>query len=134
MSKKLLYAMAWLHVLGGLLLPFIGQFEFAVEFVNSNLAGTAAQAGAVFWIGVFGPTVASWGILFLCLLNNYFTQPSVLVWRSLLSAVLLWGLMDTSYCLLNGVPQALFTNIPAILLLLVPLLLVHPKRLAKAVT
>lgn len=133
MSKAILYTMAWLHIIGGALLPFINQFDVAIDFVNSNLAGTAAQPGAVFWIGVFGPTVASWGVLFLCLLNIYFTQPSVAVWRSLLLAVLLWGLMDTSYCLLHDVPQALWTNIPALLLLLIPLLVVRPRRLGKVV-
>ena len=131
MSKKLLYTMACLHILGGALLPFIVQFDVVAEFINTSLAGTAAQAGAVFWVGVFGPTVASWGILFFCLLNTYFTQLSIVVWRSLLLAVLLWGLMDTSYCLLHGVQQALLSNIPAVLLLLIPLLLIHPKRLSK---
>lgn len=132
MSRKLLYAMAWLHIIAGALLPFIGLFDVAVEFVNGALAGTVAQAGAVFWVGVFGPTVASWGILFLCLLNTYFSQPSVSIWRSLLLSVLVWGLLDTSYCLLHGVPQALLTNVPAIILLLLPLWAIHPKRMAKA--
>ena len=131
MSKVILYLTAWLHIVGGALLPFLVHVDPVSKIIQQSLAGTAAQHGAVFWVGVFGPTVASWGVLFLCLLNIYFAQVSMQVWRSLILAVLLWGVVDTSYCLLSGVPQALLSNIPAMLLLLLPLLINHPKRIVK---
>lgn len=129
MSKIILYLMAYLHILGGVLLPFFVQFEWASRLIRDSLSNTPAQQGAVFWVGVFGPTIASWGVLFLCLLNIYFAQVSVRVWRHLIVAVLLWGVVDTSYCLLSGVPQALLSNIPAIIFLLLPLWLVRAQRL-----
>lgn len=126
-SRKLLYLMAYVHIAGGILLPFITHLAPVKNIIRHSLAGTPAQDGAVFWVGVFGPTVASWGVLFLCLLNIYFAQASLRVWRSLVLSVLLWGVVDTTYCLLLGVPQALLSNLPAMFLLLLPLLRLHPK-------
>lgn len=131
MSRKLLYLMAYLHIVGGILLPFVTHIEPVADIIQHSLAGTPAQDGAVFWVGVFGPTVASWGLLFLCLLNVYFARVSTRVWCNLVFSVLLWGVVDTTYCLLLGVPQALFSNLPAIFLLLLPLLLLHPKYMSR---
>ena len=121
MSKKVLYLLAYIHILGGVILPVACFHSDVANIINQTLLNTQAETGAVFWMGVFGPTVASWGVLFLCLLNVYFAKPDMQVWKYLVLSVLLWGVLDTTYCLIQGVPQVLWSNIPALALLLVPL-------------
>lgn len=121
MSRKLLIFIAWIHIVGGLALPFAVQFEGVQAFIVNALKGTAAEPGSTFWIGVFGPTVASWGLLFLALLHSFFNNPTHEKWKILLGAVLIWCVIDTSYCLALGVTQALVTNVPAALFLVMSL-------------
>lgn len=122
MSKRILIAMAWLHIIGGIGLPFACAFVAPVsDVIQRTLQGTPAQQGATFWVGVFGPTVASWGVLFLGQLRMYFAAPTSGGWRVLMASVLMWVVLDTAYCLYMDVPQALLSNVPAALLLLLPL-------------
>lgn len=114
------------HIILGLSFPFLGQLAFVNElllagmFPNQALsAETAAQAS--FLITLFGPTVASWGVLLLLLITIYMQSPSLYLWRGMLFAILIWYIGDTSYSGSHGALGAILLNSIVAILLIVPM-------------
>lgn len=127
-NQRIIQIVAIAHIIGGLLLPFAGKFEPLAELlVGEMFAGIAlsdqAHSQAAYVIALFGPTVASWGILMLIASNSYFAAPTRAKWYGLMCAVLVWFIGDTTYSLLHGVSAILLLNVLAALALLTPLCL-----------
>jgi hypothetical protein len=122
----LLRFIAVLHIILGLSLPFISQFEsvstllLATMLPGLSLTEEVAKQ-VTYIIAVFGPTVASWGILFLVLVNSYFKRPDQTKWWGLIGALIVWFITDTVFSLLHGVSIALMLNGVVALFIIVPL-------------
>lgn len=123
---RLIQCLAIGHIVLGLCFPFLGQLASVNElllagmFPNQSLSvETAAQAS--FLITLFGPTVASWGILLLVLINQYVSSPSKNLWRGMIIAVLVWYIGDTSYSGSHGASGAVLLNSIVAILFLIPL-------------
>lgn len=123
---RLIQCLAIGHIVLGLCFPFLGQLAYVNElllagmFPNQSLSHeTAAQAS--FLITLFGPTVASWGILLLVLSNQYFSSPNKNLWRGMIIAVLVWYVGDTSYSGSHGASGAVLLNSIVAILFLIPL-------------
>ncbi len=114
------------HIALGIFLPFFAQIDsvekLLVSEVFSGIAlSSEAHSQAAYVISLFGPTVASWGILLFILIQNYSQTPTHRTWLGLVAAILVWYIGDTSYSLLNNVSAAFFLNTFVVLCLLFPL-------------
>ena len=108
LEEKALKVIALAHVLGGVILvllyfipsvhPLMLSHLYSAERFNAD-----AQQQIAFWFFLFGPTVASWGLLFYSQIHHYFLTGDDQLWRQLIAAVLLWAVLDTSLCFYNGV-------------------------------
>lgn len=76
-----------------------------------------------FLIGIFGPTVASWGLLFYYNVSKAFESKTAQDWWFLIFSILIWSVLDTTFSLYFGVASHLYINGLVALLLLLPLLL-----------
>ncbi len=130
-SKIVLQLLAVAHIVLGILLPFLASIPavqtMLVKLMFSGLQlpeNIAAQASYV--IALFGPTVASWGILFLTLVNNYFSNPKNTTWFAMLAAIMVWYIGDTVFSLFNNVSEALYVNSLVAMALLIPLIISYP--------
>ncbi|AUD78182.1 hypothetical protein CW740_02575 [Kangiella profundi] len=125
LAKRWLQTLAIIHVIGGLLLPVMVYTSLAAPyfqhlqtaFPNSN------PQSLQFLIGVFGPTVASWGLLFFYAIGKAFETKTKKDWWLLVCATLVWAVLDTTFSLANHVAAHFYLNGSVLVLFLIPLLL-----------
>jgi len=141
--KRTLQAMAILHIMIGLCLPFIVEsplYTFYREHLYQAFAMTANHSPysqnvtqqTAFLVGIFGPTIASWGVLFLYTVNSAFARPTPQAWWFMLAACLVWAPYDSALSLLNGVYLNAILNAIAFTLIVIPLLLAKPHFMPSA--
>lgn len=126
--EKWLKLIAIIHIIGGLLLPFVVFTPIATPYFE-HLQKAFPQGDLTsmkFLIGVFGPTVASWGLLFYYALGKAFLSKTQKDWWFLFSTVMIWLVFDTVFSLLFNVTAHLYINILVALLTLFPLLALKP--------
>ncbi|MRX27550.1 hypothetical protein [Kangiella sp. HZ709] len=124
LAEKWLKALSIIHIVGGLLLPILvfshwsdSYFaQIAQQFPDSN------PESLRFLIGIFGPTLASWGLLFYFAVSKAFESLKQKDWWFLVAAILIWGVLDTSYSLYFNIQAHLYLNGFVILSLLLPLM------------
>ena len=116
-----------LHVVAGLLL-FLTAFLPGVQNSMASAAGLAGDNYSPFLFAVFGPTVASWGVLFGVAVRQFIEYPSRRLWNAMVLAVVIWAPLDTTLCLYYGVSGGVVVNILVATLLLALLFNVKPKR------
>lgn len=128
----MLYAYRWLqlmaigHIIIGLLLPLLGQIDSVRRLLLDAMAPNYILSIPIaehmtYLITLFGPTVASWGVLLLVLTNSYYQQPNKEKWLGLFVAVLIWFIGDSSYSMINGVYSAALLNSVVAMMLLLPI-------------
>ncbi|NVJ67313.1 MAG: hypothetical protein HWE16_12565 [Gammaproteobacteria bacterium] len=125
-AEKWLKTLAALHIIGGLLLPVLALTSLSNHYIQS-LEGQFPNSNPdvlKFLVGVFGPTVASWGLLFYYSVDKAFVSRRHKDWLFRLFALLIWALLDTLYGLYFGVNSHILINGLALLLFLTPLLIV----------
>ena len=64
----------------------------------------------MFLISVFGPTVASWGVLFFALARTYFRNPTTSLWWVLVLSIAVWAPIDSALCVYYGLYSAVALN------------------------
>ena len=126
--KRILQLVAIFHIVLGVSFPFLMQVKAFSSFFLDQIfpdlfLSTAVYKQAAYLVGVFGPTVASWGVLLLVLVNSFYTHPTRQKWYGLLLAILGWYIADTIYSLMHGVDFALYINSFVVVSLLLPLFL-----------
>ena len=134
-TQRTLQLLAIGHIVGGLLLPLVGQIpelgNLLVDWIFAGVEMTApVREKALYLITLFGPTVSAWGILFLVLCNSYFEAPTGQKWYGLLLGVLLWFIGDSGWSLAQGLPSILLLNGPVALALLIPLWCARPTQIS----
>ena len=131
MTERLLLAIALAHVAVGLGLAALPL----VPPVHSGLAAMIFGAGRAteevrFLLSVFGPTIASWGILFYALVRAFFRNPSKASWWALVLSIVIWAPLDSALCAYYGLYAAIVLNAVVAVVLLG--LLISVRRLAYA--
>ncbi|WP_223671264.1 hypothetical protein [Kangiella shandongensis] len=124
-TEKWLKSIAVIHIIGGLLLPIMVFTPIAGSYF-AHLLEAFPQGdlnSMKFLIGVFGPTVASWGLLFYYSVGKAFQNRTSKDWWFMVFAILVWVILDTAYSLYFAVSSHLYINGAIMLLLLTPLLL-----------
>jgi len=125
-AKLVLQVLAVLHVLVGLALPWLvelPQFGFYNRHLLAAFDTDSAEALALgkFMIGILGPTVASWGLLFLFVVNVSFTTRSRTGWYFMVFAITGWCLCDMYLSFVAGVYLNLIIDMIVLGLFLTPL-------------
>ncbi|MGK0297608.1 MAG: hypothetical protein ACI9XC_001218 [Gammaproteobacteria bacterium] len=127
-AKLCLEVLAILHIIVGLILPFLVD-TWLFEYYNNKLLdtfhtnSTEALALAKFMISLLGPTIASWGVLFLFLVRYAYKCGSTKAWYVMLIAIIGWSFYDIFLSLIVGVYLNVVIDIVVLGLLLTPLLL-----------
>ncbi|MBD3653358.1 hypothetical protein [Kangiella sp.] len=124
-SKRWLQTLAIIHIIGGLLLPIMVYTSRATPYFThlQNAFPDSSPESLRFLIGVFGPTVASWGLLFFYAIGKAFETQTNKDWWLLVSATLVWAVLDTAFSIANNVFAHLYLNGSVLVLFLIPLLL-----------
>ncbi len=107
-SKRFLQLIAILHIVGGLLLPWLVQTSLADDYVlsimrNFKVNEPSADQLVRFLVGILGPTIASWGVLLLYVVNSFFHQPTITTWWTIIIAGLIWAPYDSWLSIQHGV-------------------------------
>lgn len=126
--ERLLKLVGPIHVAGGLLLAASGFLPAVQALFESNFPATEQLVYSPFFVSVFGPTVASWGLLFGILVQHYFAQPSETLWRGLVLALVVWAPLDTALCIYYGFSVGAAIN-ALVFITVVALLLMARKRI-----
>jgi hypothetical protein len=89
-----------------------------------NIHQDNAKQQASFLMVLFGPTIASWGVLFLFAINSGFARPSPQAWWFMLLACIVWAPYDSILSLHHGIYLNAIINAVAFVMIVVPLLMV----------
>jgi hypothetical protein len=104
----MLYAKRWLqfialaHIIGGLMLPIVVQLDIAQPYFRlmANEFALSSQQDLLFLqflVGIFGPTIASWGVLFWAVVTQSFALPTKGAWWLMIAACVVWAVYDSIY-------------------------------------
>jgi hypothetical protein len=125
MATRVLLWVGPLHVVGGLLL-FLTAFLPDLQNTIAATTGLAGENFSPFLFAVFGPTVASWGVLFTAVVCQFNDYPTRRLWRAMVLAVAVWAPLDTGLCLYYGVYGGVVVNGVVVVLLFGLLCTVRP--------
>ncbi|QFT21751.1 Epimerase family protein [Pseudomonas sp. THAF187a] len=121
------------HVLLGIVLAFAahlpltqGYFDYLYAARGLPLPSPEQQVPLRTLVGLFGPTVASWGLLFCALLVIYRRHGLGLIKPVLIAALLLWSLLDSAFSIAFGFTLHAYLNGAAALAMGIPLLALRP--------
>lgn len=124
--KIFLQLIAVTHIIVGILLPFLVNSALFATY-NSLLYEalgfdtTSRHAEINFLIGLFGPTIASWGVLFLYVVTTAFKHPEKKGWWTIFLCCLLWAPYDSLLSIQKGIYVNALINLISSLAILIPL-------------
>lgn len=122
-TERVLLAVSLAHVVAGVLLAALPMAP-AVHFslVAAIFGVDKATKEVLFLVSAFGPTVASWGILFFALVRAFFRNPTNGSWWALVMAIAIWAPLDSALCIHYGLYSAVAVNAMIAIVLLALLL------------
>ena len=144
MTQKIIYR--WLlfvglgHVLLGILFILIAQsslINFYLEHLQQAFStDLSAQEESLVrtLLQLFGPTVASWGLLFCIATYSFVQQGKLAIKWALMLAVLIWFVLDSGLSLYMSLYYHLIINLVAAASIVIPLLLLKAQPSPVAVT
>ena len=123
-AKTFLQLIAIAHILGGLLLPFLVNTSLFAVY-NSRLYqtlgfGQELRANVNFLTGIFGPTIASWGVLFLYVISTAFENPDKRGWWAIFFSCVVWAPYDSLLSIQQGIYINALINLIVALAILIP--------------
>ena len=131
MTQKLLLAIALAHVAVGLGLAALPLVPSVHSGLAAMIFGTGKATEEVrFLLSVFGPTIASWGVLFYALVRAFFRNPRRESWWALVLSIAIWSPLYSALCAYYGLYAAIAVNAVVAVALLG--LLISVRRLAYA--
>lgn len=138
MQEKLI---AWLklvalgHILLGLAVPllaFSSGFDFYAEQIQRAFWPNTGMPEQVLdyarWmVALFGPTVASWGVLMWYIVRAGAQSSAAWPWNALLLSLLAWAPLDIGISLLHGFASHVLLNLLAIAAIALPCLILRAR-------
>lgn len=129
-----LYFIAIAHIGIGISLPLLvvsGAFDSYVDYFHqitmAQLDQPSLRSEKVL-IALFGPTIASWGLLFLILVHFGIKQLSRFSYAILVTAILSWAIYDSLISYWFSLNINLAINILAFSAILIPLSIIRFRR------
>jgi hypothetical protein len=121
-----LQLIALAHIAGGILLPFLVNTQlFSTYTTQVNQALGFETTGKIaeinFLIGLFGPTIASWGVLFLYVVTTAFKNPDKRGWWTIFVCCILWAPYDSILSIQREIYINALINLISALTILIPL-------------
>jgi len=118
------------HIIGGFLLPFLVNtplFEIYNTLVYKALGVDATRTNPEidFLIGLFGPTISSWGVLFFYVVTSAFRHPDPKGWWTIFLCCVAWAPYDSLLSIQKGIYINALINLVSALAILTPLFLVR---------
>ena len=133
-ARRWLQFIAVLHILGGLTLPMVVHTRILDLYNSFNTGlfqaihpGLTAPRQSAFDLGLFGPTIASWGVLFLFCVTALFDLRSPGAWWTLFLAVMAWAPYDALLSWQAGFYANVVLDAGVLLSILIPLLHVRSR-------
>lgn len=123
MNERLLKLVGPLHIVGGLILFATGFLPVAQTWVESLIPATDGFVWSPFFAAILGPTIASWGVLFAAIVNQYYRTSSTSLWWTMVAAIAIWAPLDTALCLYAGLYGGAIINTAVVVALAIMLLL-----------
>jgi len=125
-TKIFLQLIAIAHIIGGILLPFLvntALFQTYNILVYQSLGfdTTRANPEINFLIGLFGPTIASWGVLFLYVVTSAFKNRDQKGWWAIFLCCLAWAPYDSLLSIQKSIYINALINLISALAILIPL-------------
>ncbi len=116
------------HVVLGVVLAFTAQLPLANIYFQHLYASFSIEAAPPSYhdllstlIRLFGPTVASWGLLFTLLVHLYRQHGHALIKPVLFAALLVWCVLDSGISAYYGLSLHVYLNSAAALSIAIPL-------------
>jgi hypothetical protein len=124
--RKFLQLIAIAHIAGGILLPFLVNTQLfstynTIVHQALGLETTGKTIEINFLIGLFGPTIASWGVLFLYVVTTAFRNPDRRGWWTIFACCILWAPYDSILSIQREIYVNAFINLVSALTILIPL-------------
>jgi hypothetical protein len=130
-TERLLLAIAVAHVAVGLGFAALPLAPSVHSGLAAMIFGTGKATEEVrFLLAVFGPTIASWGVLFYALVRAFFRNPNKGSWWALVLSIAIWAPLDSALCAYYGLYAAIVLN--AVVAVVLVGLLISVRRLASA--
>jgi hypothetical protein len=125
-TKLFLQLIAIAHIVGGVLLPFLVNTSLFATYnmrVYQALGFDTARANPEvnFLIGLFGPTIASWGVLLFYVVSSAFKNLDPKGWWAVFFACLAWAPYDSLLSIQKGIAINALINLISALAILTPL-------------
>jgi hypothetical protein len=129
-AKFFLQLISIAHIIAGLLLPFLVNtplFDIYNTLVYQALGFDTASTNPEinFLIGLFGPTIASWGVLFLYIVTFAFRNLDQKGWWAIFLGCLAWAPYDSLLSIQKGIYVNALINLVSALAILVPLFIIR---------
>jgi hypothetical protein len=134
--KKWLLLVAIGHVAFGVALPFVafsGNFDFYAakirySFWNGTPVPAEAEAFERWIVALFGPTIASWGVLMTCLVRAGMRTDETWPWDGLLISLLALGPADIAISLMHDYWLHVIVDLSVVFIIAVPALMIRLRR------
>jgi len=132
-AKYSLQFIALCHIGVGLMLPILVSSDIFDAYLKnishlSTLVSEESQRANKALIALFGPTIASWGALFLILTNIGISRLSRSAFYLLLVSLLVWAVYDSLVSFLFGINVNIAINAIVFTAMLIPLLILKPRN------
>ena len=126
--KFCLQIIALIHIVTGLLLPLVVQTRFFDVYnqhlaIAFNLADDNSADAIKFLVGIIGPTISSWGMLFLFSINSAFANPTRKAWWFIVIACAIWAIYDSLLSLSYGIYLNAIFNGVVFIGIMIPMLI-----------
>lgn len=110
MVERILKLVGPIHIVGGLALFATGFAPAAQKLLQSMIVVSDDFVWSPFFVSILGPTIASWGVLFGALVNQFYSVPTTASWRAMLLSVVIWAPLDTTLCVVYGLYGGAIVN------------------------
>lgn len=124
-----LYAVALVHLLGGLLLSWAaptgllnGYLSDIEQVFWSSAVPAPARTQQIWWVALFGATLQSYSLYMLALVHIGNRMQGAAAWGWLIAGLLLWAPQDIWISMAVGMWSHLWVDVLALLALLPPLM------------
>ena len=134
-----LFIVALGHIAAGVALPFVAfssGFDLYAERIRESFWGGAlmppeAEAFQRWIVALFGPTVASWGVLMAYLVRAGMRTNDPWPWNALLLSLLVWAPADIAISLMRNFWLHVVIDLVAVLIIVAPALMLRAQKSRK---